>query len=94
MATATKPPGMLAGRLQQQQSCIDEMRASARMRARLMKKIPKPLEFPRGLVEVTTPGASHGAGQIAGEAAHDAGALEEPSLPPADHPSGLTYSTK
>src|SRR6516165_3428604 len=98
--TATKPPGTPAGRLQQQQSCIDEMRASARMRARLMKKIPKPLEFPRGLVEVTTPGPSHGSSQIVGAAtasrhghAHDADALEEPSLPPADNPSGLTYST-
>jgi hypothetical protein len=105
MATATKPPGMLAGRLRQQQSCIDELRASARMRARLMKKIPKPLEFPRGLVEVTAPGTSHGAspgpGQIVGAAtaarhgqAHGAGVLEEPSLPPADNPSSLTYSTK
>jgi hypothetical protein len=79
--TATKPPGTLAGRLQQQQSCIDEMRASARMRARLMKKIPKPLEFPRGLVEVTTPGPSPstssgpspGSSQIVGEPAHDTG---------------------
>ena len=58
--TATKPPGMLAGRLRQQQNCIDEMHASARMRARLMKKIPKPLEFPRSLVEVTNPGPSGG----------------------------------
>jgi hypothetical protein len=81
MATATKPPGMLAGRLRQQQSCIDELRASARMRARLMKKIPKPLEFPRGLVEVTTPGTSHGASPntspgpspVVGEPGHEAG---------------------
>ena len=71
--TATKPPGTPAGRLQQQQSCNDEMRASARMRARLMKKIPKPLEFPRGLVEVTTPGPSQGSSQIVGEPAHDVG---------------------
>jgi hypothetical protein len=113
MATATKPPGTIAVRPRQQQSCIDEMRASARMRARLMKKIPKALEFPRGLVEVTTPGASHGPslgtslgtspgpGQIVGAAtaprhghAHDADALEESSLPPADNPCGLTHSTK
>ena len=100
MATATKPPGMLAGRLRQQQNCIDEMRASARMRARLMKKIPKALEFPRGLVEVTTPGTGTGSSQIVGAAtapchghAHDADALEEPSLPPAD-PCGLTHSTE
>ncbi len=101
MATATKPPGTRAGHLRQQQDCIDEMRASARMRARLMKKIPKPLEFPRGLVEVTTPGSSPRASRIVDTAtaaghrhAHDAGALEEPSLPPADNPSGLAYSTK
>ena len=105
MATATKPPGMLAGRLRQQQNCIDEMRASARMRARLMKKIPKALEFPRGLVEVATPGTGSGttpgSSQIVGAAtaprhghAHDADALEEPSLPPADHPCGLTHSTE
>ena len=34
------------------------MRASARMRARLMKKAPKSMDFPRGLVEVTNPGPS------------------------------------
>jgi hypothetical protein len=109
MATATKPPGVLAGPLRQQQRCIDELRASARMRARLMKKIPKPLEFPRGLVDVTTPGASPGPslgtspgpGQIVGAAtaprhghAHDADALEEPPLLPADNPCGLTHSTE
>ena len=83
--TATKPPGMLAGRLRQQQNCIDEMHASARMRARLMKKIPKPLECPRGSVDVTTPGASPStrsgpspstspdSSQIVGEPAHDIG---------------------
>ena len=105
MTTAKKPPDKLAASLRHQHKRIDEMRASARMRARLMKKIPKPLEFPRDLVEVTTPGpspsTSPGPSQIVGAPtaprrghSHDADSLEEPSLPPADNPSGLTYSTK
>ena len=50
MATDTpKKPGT-------QQRSIDEMRASARMRARLMRKTPKPVEFPRGSVDVTNAG--------------------------------------
>ena len=60
MATAKKPPDKLAASLRHQQKSIDEMRASARMRARLMKTIPKPVEFPRSLVEVTNPGPSGG----------------------------------
>jgi hypothetical protein len=35
MTTAKKPPDALAGSLRQEQKWIDEMRASARMRARL-----------------------------------------------------------
>jgi hypothetical protein len=57
MATAKKPPDTLVAKRHQHER-IDEMRASARMRARLMKKIPKPVEFPCGLVEVTNPGPS------------------------------------
>jgi hypothetical protein len=56
MATAKKPPDKLAASLRHQS--IDGMRASARMRARLMKKTPKSMEFPHGLVEVTNPGPS------------------------------------
>jgi hypothetical protein len=51
MATAKKPPDTLAVSLRHQQKWIDEMHASARMRARLRRKIPKPVEFPRGLVD-------------------------------------------
>ena len=58
MATAKKPPDKLAGSLRHRQTSIDEMRASARMRARLMKKTPKSMDFPHGLVEVTNPGPS------------------------------------
>jgi hypothetical protein len=53
MATAKNPNDTLAPSLRYQHKWIDEMRASARMRARLMKKIPKPVEFPRSLVEMT-----------------------------------------
>jgi hypothetical protein len=42
--------------LRQQQKRIDEMRASARMRARFMRKIPELVEFPRRSVEVTNAG--------------------------------------
>src|SRR6516165_7448352 len=58
MATAKKPPDKLAGSLRHRQTSIDEMRASARMYARLMKKTPKSMDFPHGLVEVTNPGPS------------------------------------
>jgi hypothetical protein len=56
MATAKQPPDTLAASLRQQQKRIDEMRASARMRARFMRKIPKPVEFPRRSVDVTNAG--------------------------------------
>jgi hypothetical protein len=58
MTTAKKPPDTLAGSSRQQQKWIDEMRASARMRARLMRKIPKPAEFPRssGVTNAGPPG--------------------------------------
>jgi hypothetical protein len=48
MATPSKPPSY--------SQWIDEMHASARMRARLMRKIPKPTEFPRRSVDVTNLG--------------------------------------
>ena len=91
MATAKKPPDTLVAK-RHQHTRIDEMRASARMRARLMKKIPKPVEFPCGLVEVTNPGPSQrlalvGATATAMGTRIDAGALEEPPLPPADNPA-------
>ena len=86
MATAKKPPDKLAASLRHQQ--IDEMRASARMRARLMKKIPKPVEFPRILVEGTNPGPSQRLAPMAAVMGPrmDASKLEEPPLPPADTP--------
>ena len=55
MATAKRPLDTLAASLRHQHKRIDEMRASARMRARLMKKV-RPVEFPPGVVEVTNPG--------------------------------------
>jgi len=55
MATA-KPPETLAASLRHRHKRIDEMRASARMRARLMKKIPRPVGLPPRLVEATNPG--------------------------------------
>jgi hypothetical protein len=45
MTTAKKPPSY--------SKWLDDMRASARMRARLMKKIPKPAELPRRSVDMT-----------------------------------------
>jgi len=75
------------------------MRASARMRARLMKKIPKSVDFPRGLVEVTSPAPSQrlalvGAATAAATGTRiDPSAPEEPPLPP-NNPSDVTYSTE
>jgi len=88
MATAKKPPDTLVASLRHQQKWIDEMRASARMRARLMKKIPKPVEFPRILVEGTNPGPSQRLAPMAAVMGPrmDASKLEEPPLPPADTP--------
>jgi hypothetical protein len=93
MATAKRPPDTLAASLRDQHKCIDDLRASARMRARLMKKIPKPVDFPRGLVEVTNPGPSQGLATAAMGTRIDPSALEEPPLPP-DNPSDVTYSTE
>ena len=56
MAPAKKPPDALAASLRQKQKRIDEMRASARMRARFMRKIPEPVELPRRSVDVTNAG--------------------------------------
>jgi hypothetical protein len=95
MATAKRPPDTLAPSLRDQHKYIDDLRASARMRARLMKKIPKPVDFPRGLVEVTNPGPSQslalgGAATAAAMGTRiDPGALEESPLPP-DNLSGVT----
>jgi hypothetical protein len=91
MATA-KLPDTLAASLRHQHKRIDEMRASARMRARLMKKVPRPVELPPGLVEVTNPGprqsfALVGGATAAAMGAPDARALDEPPLPPADNPA-------
>jgi hypothetical protein len=99
MATA-KLPDTLAASLRHQHKRIDEMRASARMRARLKKKIPRPVEFPPGLVEVTNPGPRQSLAPVGGATAAamgtrmDARALDEPPLPPVDNPCGLTYSTE
>ena len=94
MATAKRPLDTLAASLRHQHKRIDEMRASARMRARLMKKV-RPVEFPPGVVEVTNPGPSQ---RLAATAAAvgtriDPSALAEPRLPP-DSPSDVTYSTE
>ena len=88
MATAEKPPDKLAASLRHQQKSIDEMRASARMRARLMKKIPKSVDFPRDLVEGTNPGPNQRLAPMAVVMGPrmDASKLEEPPLPPADTP--------
>jgi len=87
MATATKRPDTLVAGLRQQQKSIDEMRASARMRARLMRKIPKPVEFPRASVDVTNAGPLGQIGPCATAAAMgmrtDTNAREEPLSPPA-----------
>ena len=56
MATTKKPPDTLAASSRQQQKRIDEMRASARMRARFMRKIPEPVELPRRSVDVMNAG--------------------------------------
>jgi hypothetical protein len=91
MATA-KLPDTLAASLRHQHKRIDEMRASARMRARLMKKV-RPVEFPPGVVEVTNPGprqsfALVGAATAAAMGTRmDARALDEPPLPPAVTPA-------
>ena len=58
MAPAKKPPDALAASLRQKQKRIDEMRASARMRARLMRKTRNQVEFPRRSVDVTNAGPS------------------------------------
>jgi hypothetical protein len=83
MATDTpKKPGT-------QQRSIDEMRASARMRARLMRKTPKPVEFPRRSVDVTNAGppghlfALAGTTSAAMGVGTDADGPEEPSAPKA-----------
>ena len=86
MATAKKPPDKLAASLRHQQTSIDGMRASARMRARLMKKIPKSMEFPRSLVEVTNPGPSQ---TLVGAAT---GTRIDPSAP--EEPPDVTHSTE
>ena len=89
MATAKKPPDKLAGSLRHRQTSIDEMRASARMRARLMKKTPKSMDFPHGLVEVTNPGPSQRIALVRAATGTriDPSALEEP-------PPDVTYSTE
>ena len=99
MATANRPPDTLAASLRHQHKYIDDLRASARMRARLMKKIPKSVDFPRGLVEVTNPGPSQKLALVGAATAPamgtriDPSALEEPPLPP-NNPSDVTYSTE
>ena len=81
MATAKNPDDTLAASLRYQHKWINEMRASARMRARLMKKIPKPVEFPRSLDEMTSP--SVGATRAAAMRPRlDASTLEQPSFAP------------
>jgi hypothetical protein len=81
MATDTpKKPGT-------QQRSIDEMRASARMRARLMRKTPKPAEFPRRSVDVANAGPPDRLFAVAGATIAamgmrtDADRPEEPSAP-------------
>jgi hypothetical protein len=85
MATA-KLPDTLAASLRHQHKRIDEMRASARMRARLMKKIPRRVEFPPGLVEKMNPGPRRSSALLGG--------ATEPPLPSDDNPCGWTYSTE
>ena len=87
MATAKKPPDKLAASLRHRQTSIDGMRASARMRARLMKKTPKSMDFPHGLVEVTNPGLSQKLALVGAATRIDPSALEEP-------PPDVTYSTE
>jgi hypothetical protein len=91
MATAKKPPDTLAASLGQQQKRIDEMRASARMRARFMRKIPKPVEFPRRSVDVRNVGPPGRTLILSGSTAAaihlrtGADVSEEPPLLPADN---------
>ena len=88
MTTAKKPPDTLAGSLRQQQKWIDEMRASARMRARLMRKIPKPVEFQHssGATNAGPPGQRFAlVGATTAMGMHtDANAPEEPLSPLTD----------
>ena len=85
MATDTpKKPGT-------QQRSIDEMRASARMRARFMRKIPEPVELPRRSVDVTNAGPPSQTFILSGSSAAaihlrtGADVSEEPPLLPADN---------
>ena len=79
MTTPSKPPSY--------SKWIDEMRASARMRARLMNKIPKPVEFLRRSVDTRSadpPGQSFalaGATAAAVGMRTDVNAPEEPCSP-------------
>ena len=92
MATAKRPLDTLAASLRHQHKRIDEMRASARMRARLMKKV-RPVEFPPGVVEVTNPGRRQSFALVGGATAAavgtriDPSALAEPRLPPDSPPT-------
>jgi hypothetical protein len=82
MTTAKMPPSY--------SKWLDEMRASARMRARLMKKIPKPPELPRRSVDMTNASppdqrlALAGATDVAVGMRTDANAPQEPPSQPAD----------
>jgi hypothetical protein len=64
----------------------DNVHASARMRARLMRKIPKPVEFPHRLVDVTNAGPPGHLFAVTGVTATamgmrpDADGPEEPSV--------------
>jgi hypothetical protein len=76
-----------------QQRWIDEMRASARMRARLMRKIPTPMEFPHRSVDVVKADPPDHLFALAGATAAaigirtDANGPEEPPPRPADKPN-------
>jgi hypothetical protein len=85
VATAKNPPNKAS--MSHHQKSIREMRASARMRARLMKKIPKPVEFPHGLVAGTNSRPSQSFALLGATTALPrtyASAPEEPPLPPAE----------
>jgi hypothetical protein len=89
MAPAKKPPDTLAASLRQKQKRIDEMRASARMRARFMRKIPEPVELPRSSVDVTNAGPPGQTFILSGSTAAThprtgANVSEEPALSSAD----------
>jgi hypothetical protein len=63
------------------------------MRARLMKKSPKSMDFPRGLVEVTNPGPSQRLALVGAATAAAMGTRIDPGALKGSPPD-VTYSTE